>query len=159
MSNFICDTFESFGYKVNNKDGTEDLIINTADMALFIIYLGLSVDNLLSGEPTEVGFVINFILLLRLIAKNLLEQAKLTKKKKYIGMRFTLIHLLKISGEIIIICLISVFYFCFKNLVPAAVIYKPYIGVILAVTVFENFLTFLERLYDATPMAIIKYTE
>lgn len=150
---------EILGYKVNNRKGKENLFLNLLDLTLFIGYLLLSIYNLSSGNPTIIGFAINFLILLRLFLKNLIDQCKATKSRRNYA-NFTLIHMIKIVMEICIILIIAIAYIVFYNV---SVAYQPifmkfYIGIILFVTAAENLLAFGERIYDAEPR-VIQYAE
>lgn len=159
MNSKICNFFELFGYRVNNKCGNENLLLNSFDLVAFFGYLGLSIYNLISGDPTGIGFAINFLTLLRYFFKNLIEQSRKTKSKKNYA-NFTLIHMVKIVMEFCIIVLIAILYIVFHDIDAT---YQPifmsfYIGIVLFVTSFENLLAFMERIYNAEPK-VLQYAE
>lgn len=161
MSGKLCSTFEALGYQVNNRNGKENLFLNALDLFVFFVYVILSIYNLSLNSPTEVGFAINLLFLVRLWLRNLIEQCRATKSKKNYG-KFVLIYVIKITAEICIIMIIALSYVIFYKIAAntgyESIFMIFYVGIILFVTSLENIFAFLERIYDVVPR-VIQYAE
>lgn len=156
----ICSVLEAMGYKVNNRNGKENRVLNLMDLTVFAAYVVLSIYNLCLNVPSNVGLGINSMMLARLLLKNSIEMRKATKSKKYYG-NFIMVYIIKMVVEAgVILNIVAVNIICAIASVSAngPTFMYIYFGVILFVTSLENILAFLERIYDAEPR-VIQYAE
>lgn len=146
------------GYYVANESGKQNFKINIADLVMFSIYFVLSIVNLFSSNPSILMFALNAISIIRLIFKNYMEQSKMVEKYSandgYNPMKITMVHMIKIAGEVSSFVLLLIFI-CWSKINGGSYdAVKLMAFIVLVVNWIENLIGMFERLYDARPIPL-----
>ena len=147
--------FNWCGYTVNSPNNLQRPVLNIVDIALVLIYTVLSFRNLLIAKPSVSILIINVVILLRLILKNVIEQGKIAdsqddKNKDHIS----IVYIVKIVLEACTLILLLAFFIWSVNVTGDLSIVKFIAGVVLVLSFFDNIWTIFERLYDAIPRSL-----
>lgn len=144
------------GYTVGNKNGNNNKIISLIDVSLALLYYIVSLVSLNISSISRVSILLNFFIVIRIIIKEVIEYRKsvddfrnlhkISKNRKYNIHLYSRPYIIKIILGYFIILLMTIVIVSSTD--KKYLIYLFSFGV-LAVTLIEDIIYMLERLYNA----------
>ena len=159
-----------FDYKINDITGRTNKNSYNFNFCLSTAYIIFSIVNLFWGKPSELTFLINIVMIIKLAVKNYIEQTKLTqiyKKESADSIAkcyaLTKSHMLRIVMEVFVVSIFVILYLIFKVRVLCSIensdtlttIMCIWIFIVLMLTYFEEIIFTLVGKYDAIPRILI----
>ena len=144
----LVSLLKKIGYEVGDPKGSTNFKLNITDLALFTEYSIISGCNLVGLAPSRKVILLNIIVLVRSIVKNLIEQSRTGSSVSLERghLKITLTHFGRILIESTVFIMVLVFMIVAgQNNNSNAV--KILVGAAIAVTWLENSISMLERLF------------
>lgn len=170
MTHLSIKFLEIFDYKINDITGRTNKNSYNFNFLVSTAYIIFSILNLFNGAPSELTFLINIVVIIKLAIKNYIEGTKATEayKKRLINSigefyAFTKSHTIKIVMESIIVIIFVIVYLFFKirillqleNFDTLTTIMSLCIFIVLVLTYFEEIIFTLTGKFNATPRTLI----
>lgn len=149
----VMNVLHFFNYnKIENKNGSCYVLLNTMDLVLAIVYALISICKL--KTVTNLVLIINFLTLLRLIVGNIKNSINLRDKYKEMylkrpGLLFKSAYDYKLIIDLCVIAFTLV-PFWFQGIVFEEHIIRGFAGIIILLGFFENFINIIAELFKAS---------